>query len=167
MISATPERAASPVGESSSSEEDLNPNNENNNDNKTDNHDNNNNAETKTTEDPAKSDADKEGDAATDQQQQQQDQEVILIQDTSFTVKIAAPGVSEPFELQVSSMELVQEIHQVLMDREDTCHRTCFSLYIDGRYVLMDRGYISYLLLAQRRRQVGNRWRWVENGEDG
>ena len=29
-------------------------------------------------------------------------------------------------------MELVQEIHQVLMDREDTCHRTCFSLQVDG-----------------------------------
>lgn len=29
-------------------------------------------------------------------------------------------------------MELVQEIHQVLMDREDTCIRTCFSLQIDG-----------------------------------
>ncbi|KAB7494599.1 Clustered mitochondria-like protein [Armadillidium nasatum] len=28
----------------------------------------------------------------------------------------------------VSSMELVQEIHQLLMDREDTCHRTCFYL---------------------------------------
>lgn len=33
---------------------------------------------------------------------------------------------------QVSSMELVQEIHQLLMDREDTCHRTCFSLQLDG-----------------------------------
>lgn len=30
-------------------------------------------------------------------------------------------------------MELVQEIHQVLMDREDTCHRTCFSLQLDGQ----------------------------------
>lgn len=29
-------------------------------------------------------------------------------------------------------MELVQEIHQLLMDREDTCHRTCFSLQVDG-----------------------------------
>lgn len=29
-------------------------------------------------------------------------------------------------------MELVQEIHQVLMDREDTCHRTCFSIQLDG-----------------------------------
>lgn len=29
-------------------------------------------------------------------------------------------------------MELVQEIHQVLMDREETCHRTCFSLQLNG-----------------------------------
>ena len=29
-------------------------------------------------------------------------------------------------------MELVQEIYQVLIDREDTCHRTCFSLQLDG-----------------------------------
>ncbi|EZA50535.1 clustered mitochondria protein homolog isoform X2 [Ooceraea biroi] len=48
-----------------------------------------------------------------------------------FTVKIVSPG-SEPFDIQVSSMELVQEIHQLLMDREDTCHRTCFSLQLDG-----------------------------------
>ena len=33
---------------------------------------------------------------------------------------------------QVSSMELVQEIHQLLMDREETCHRTCFSLQLNG-----------------------------------
>ncbi|KAE8295352.1 Clustered mitochondria protein-like protein [Larimichthys crocea] len=48
-----------------------------------------------------------------------------------FTVKIQAPG-TEPFDLQVSPQEMVQEIHQVLMDREDTCHRTCFSLQLDG-----------------------------------
>ena len=29
-------------------------------------------------------------------------------------------------------MELVQEIHQLLMDREDTCQRTCFSLQLNG-----------------------------------
>ena len=28
-------------------------------------------------------------------------------------------------------MELVQEIHHFLMDREDTCHRTCFSLRLN------------------------------------
>jgi len=59
------------------------------------------------------------------------DQEVVFIQDLGFNVKVAAPGV-EPFDIQVSSMELVQEIHQLLMDREDTCHRTCFSLQLEG-----------------------------------
>nr|KAF6455402.1 clustered mitochondria-like protein [Rousettus aegyptiacus] len=58
-------------------------------------------------------------------------QEVIVIQDTGFSVKILAPGI-ESFSLQVSPQEMVQEIHQVLMDREDTCHRTCFSLHLDG-----------------------------------
>ncbi|KAI5717076.1 hypothetical protein M8J76_017196 [Diaphorina citri] len=57
--------------------------------------------------------------------------EVVIIQDMGFSVKIVCPGV-EPFDLQVSSMELAQEIHQVLMDREETCHRTCFSLQLDG-----------------------------------
>ncbi|XP_045465212.1 clustered mitochondria protein homolog [Harmonia axyridis] len=57
--------------------------------------------------------------------------EDVFIQDIGFSVKIVAPG-AEPFDIQVSSMELVQEIHQLLMDREDTCHRTCFSLQVDG-----------------------------------
>uniref|UniRef100_A0A182ML33 Clustered mitochondria protein N-terminal domain-containing protein n=1 Tax=Anopheles culicifacies TaxID=139723 RepID=A0A182ML33_9DIPT len=55
-----------------------------------------------------------------------------LMQETGFTVQVLSPGV-EPLSIQVSSMELVQEIHQLLMDREDTCHRTCFSLQLDGR----------------------------------
>ncbi|XP_055626056.1 clustered mitochondria protein homolog isoform X2 [Toxorhynchites rutilus septentrionalis] len=54
-----------------------------------------------------------------------------IIQDTGFTVQILSPGV-EALSVQVSSMELVQEIHQLLMDRDDTCHRTCFSLQLDG-----------------------------------
>ncbi|KAF0755448.1 clustered mitochondria protein [Aphis craccivora] len=57
--------------------------------------------------------------------------EIIFIQDLGFNVKIVCPG-TEAFEIQVSSMELVQEIHQLLMDREDTCHRTCFSLQLNG-----------------------------------
>uniref|UniRef100_A0A0K2T2F5 Clustered mitochondria protein homolog n=1 Tax=Lepeophtheirus salmonis TaxID=72036 RepID=A0A0K2T2F5_LEPSM len=59
------------------------------------------------------------------------EQDVVYIQEMGFTVKVAPPNV-EPFDIQVSSMELVQEIHQSLMDREDTCHRTCFSLQLDG-----------------------------------
>lgn len=54
-----------------------------------------------------------------------------IVQDVGFAVKILSPGV-ESLAIQVSSMELVQEIHQLLMDREDTCHRTCFSLQLDG-----------------------------------
>lgn len=54
-----------------------------------------------------------------------------IIQDVGFSVQILSPGV-EPLSIQVSSMELVQEIHQLLIDREDTCHRTCFSLQLDG-----------------------------------
>ncbi|XP_059147572.1 clustered mitochondria protein homolog isoform X2 [Physella acuta] len=65
----------------------------------------------------------------------EKDKEVLLIQDTGFNIQIAAPNL-DPFDLPVSSMELVQEIHQVLMDREDTCHRTCFSLQLEG--VTMD-----------------------------
>uniref|UniRef100_A0A8D2LT72 Clustered mitochondria homolog n=1 Tax=Varanus komodoensis TaxID=61221 RepID=A0A8D2LT72_VARKO len=67
----------------------------------------------------------------TDHTEDANDQEVIVIQDTGFTVRIHAPAV-EPFSLQVSPQEMVQEIHQVLMDREDTCHRTCFSLQFEG-----------------------------------
>ncbi|XP_067651170.1 clustered mitochondria protein homolog [Haliotis asinina] len=80
--------------------------------------------ETEKTNGEVKEGETKEGDAKTDQ-------EIVLIQDTGFTVSITGPGI-EMFELPVSSMELVQEIHQVLMDREDTCHRTCFSIQLDG-----------------------------------
>ncbi|XP_008307926.1 clustered mitochondria protein homolog isoform X2 [Cynoglossus semilaevis] len=71
------------------------------------------------------------GSSEAEREEDSNEQEVIVIQDTGFTVKIQAPG-TEPFDLQVSPQEMVQEIHQVLIDREDTCHRTCFSLQLDG-----------------------------------
>uniref|UniRef100_A0A8C5LUA4 Clustered mitochondria protein homolog n=1 Tax=Leptobrachium leishanense TaxID=445787 RepID=A0A8C5LUA4_9ANUR len=71
------------------------------------------------------------GHDAGEQTEDGNEQEVIVIQDTGFTVKIQVPGL-EMFSIQVSPQEMVQEIHQVLMDREDTCHRTCFSLQLDG-----------------------------------
>ncbi|XP_051535866.1 clustered mitochondria protein homolog isoform X3 [Myxocyprinus asiaticus] len=76
-------------------------------------------------------DSKQDGSADAESGEDSNEQEVIVIQDTGFTVKIQAPG-TEPFDLQVSPQEMVQEIHQVLMDREDTCHRTCFSLQLDG-----------------------------------
>lgn len=80
--------------------------------------------------DKANGKAEKEGEADKDKDSTNE-QEVVFIQDMGFTVRIVSPG-AEPFDIQVSSMELVQEIHQLLMDREDTCHRTCFSLQLDG-----------------------------------
>lgn len=44
------------------------------------------------------------------------DQEVVFIQDMGFTVKIVSPG-SEPFDIQVSSMELVQVIVRLPNDK--------------------------------------------------
>ena len=124
-MTATPERATSPAGESTSSEDDVKPGkNEQKNQSETTKSD----GVVATTGGGAAAE-----EASSSEKQQPDQQEVILIQDTSFTVKIQTPGVAESFELQVSSMELVQEIHQVLMDREDTCHRTCFSLYVEGR----------------------------------
>ncbi|XP_071946355.1 clustered mitochondria protein homolog [Antedon mediterranea] len=62
-------------------------------------------------------------------------EDVVVIPESMFTIKISPPG-TDAFDLQVSSSELVQEIHQVLMDREDTCHRTCFTLQLEG--VILD-----------------------------
>jgi len=59
------------------------------------------------------------------------DQDILYVQDVGFNVKVSVPGLDQ-FTIQVSAMELVQEIHQLLMDREDTCQRTCFSLQLNG-----------------------------------
>ena len=57
--------------------------------------------------------------------------ELVVLPDVSFQIRVHCTGL-EIFELPVTSSELVQEIHQVLMDKEETCHRTCFSLQLDG-----------------------------------
>lgn len=61
-------------------------------------------SKSKSATDKNKDDADKENDKDTSA-----DQEVVFIQDMGFTVKIVSPG-AEPFDIQVSSMELVQVI---------------------------------------------------------
>ncbi|XP_024122380.1 clustered mitochondria protein homolog [Oryzias melastigma] len=53
------------------------------------------------------------------------------LQDPEFTCRIQAPG-AETFDLQVSAQMLVSELQQALMDHEVTCHRTCFSLQLEG-----------------------------------
>ncbi|CAL8280497.1 unnamed protein product [Arctogadus glacialis] len=68
-----------------------------------------------------------------DQREQDQAsiQEVVSLHEAGFTVRIQAPA-TETFELQVSGQMLVTELHQVLMDHEMTCLRTCFSLQLGG-----------------------------------
>ncbi|XP_015229383.1 PREDICTED: clustered mitochondria protein homolog [Cyprinodon variegatus] len=60
--------------------------------------------------------------------------DVTDLHEDDFTVRIQPPG-TDSFELQVSGQMMVSELHQVLMDHEITCHRTCFSLQI-GQTVL-------------------------------
>jgi protein TIF31 len=57
--------------------------------------------------------------------------ELVVLPEVSFNIRVQSPGL-DLFDLPVTSSELVQEIHQVLMDKEETCHRTCFSLQLDG-----------------------------------
>ncbi|XP_042355264.1 clustered mitochondria protein homolog [Plectropomus leopardus] len=74
-------------------------------------------------EDDHQSDADK--------RKQLSIRDIVDLQETNFTVRIQPPG-TESFELQVSGQMLVAELHQVLMEHEITCHRTCFSLQLGG-----------------------------------
>ncbi|XP_049448798.1 clustered mitochondria protein homolog [Epinephelus fuscoguttatus] len=57
--------------------------------------------------------------------------DIVDLQETNLTVRIQPPG-TESFELQVSGQMVVAELHQVLMEHEITCHRTCFSLQVGG-----------------------------------
>uniref|UniRef100_A0A667ZKA8 Clustered mitochondria homolog n=1 Tax=Myripristis murdjan TaxID=586833 RepID=A0A667ZKA8_9TELE len=69
--------------------------------------------------------------ADADKREQHSIQDVVNLQEMGFTLRIQPPG-AEGFELQVSGQMLVAELHQVLMDHEITCHRTCFSLQLGG-----------------------------------
>uniref|UniRef100_A0A4W6F6X8 Clustered mitochondria homolog n=1 Tax=Lates calcarifer TaxID=8187 RepID=A0A4W6F6X8_LATCA len=66
-----------------------------------------------------------------DKREQLSIRDIVELQETGFIVRIQPPG-TESFELQVSGQMLVAELHQVLMDHEITCHRTCFSLQLGG-----------------------------------
>ncbi|XP_032432290.1 clustered mitochondria protein homolog isoform X2 [Xiphophorus hellerii] len=59
------------------------------------------------------------------------DGEVADLHEDKFTVQIQPPG-TESFDLQVSGQMSISELHQVLMDHELTCHRSCFSLQLGG-----------------------------------
>ncbi|KAL5108747.1 hypothetical protein TcWFU_003603 [Taenia crassiceps] len=54
------------------------------------------------------------------------------IDGVSYYVNVIFPN-SDACKVQVSSGEIVQEIHRALMEREDSCHRTCFSLHFNDQ----------------------------------
>ncbi|VDK32074.1 unnamed protein product [Taenia asiatica] len=54
------------------------------------------------------------------------------IDGVSYYVNVIFPN-SDACKVQVSSGEIVQEIHRALMEREESCHRTCFSLHFNDQ----------------------------------
>ncbi|KAL5970957.1 Protein clueles [Taenia solium] len=54
------------------------------------------------------------------------------IDGVSYYVNVIFPN-SDACKIQVSSGEIVQEIHRALMEREESCHRTCFSLHFNDQ----------------------------------
>ncbi|KAF8359298.1 clu-1 [Pristionchus pacificus] len=49
-----------------------------------------------------------------------------------YILHIELPS-GDKFDVQVNNTEMLQEIHQVLLEREGTCHRTCYSLQLEGK----------------------------------
>ncbi|KAM9348865.1 clustered mitochondria protein homolog [Symphorus nematophorus] len=81
------------------------------------------------TEESPENDPPQQSDA--DKSKQLSIRDIVDLEETGFTVRIQPPG-TESFELQVAGQLLVAELHQVLMEHEITCHRTCFSLQLGG-----------------------------------
>ncbi|KHJ44795.1 hypothetical protein D918_05045 [Trichuris suis] len=51
-----------------------------------------------------------------------------------ISLKLSAPG-ADLLDVQMGFNELVQELQQILMDGDDTCHRTCFALKFGDKYL--------------------------------
>ncbi|KJH46399.1 hypothetical protein DICVIV_07522 [Dictyocaulus viviparus] len=55
----------------------------------------------------------------------------VASQEAILTLTIQST-TGDSFDLQINNAEMVQELHQVLLERESTCHKTCFSLQLNG-----------------------------------
>ncbi|GMR42853.1 hypothetical protein PMAYCL1PPCAC_13048 [Pristionchus mayeri] len=55
-----------------------------------------------------------------------------VIEEALYILHIELPS-GDKFDVQVNNTEMLQEIHQVLLEREGTCHRTCYSLQLEGK----------------------------------
>ncbi|XP_047142254.1 clustered mitochondria protein homolog isoform X1 [Hydra vulgaris] len=47
-------------------------------------------------------------------------------------IKIQISGVADIVTIQLSNHDTVQDIRQVVLEKPECCHRTCFSLYLDN-----------------------------------
>lgn len=50
----------------------------------------------------------------------------------TVTLHFLIPGTSEPISAMFSLQDNVQDLRQIVLDRPESCYRTCFSLQIDG-----------------------------------
>lgn len=68
-------------------------------------------------------------------QQQEEEDKVRTRESTGdckfFRIKIHVPS-GENIDVQISESDIVQELYQMLLERDSTCHRTCFRLYYGG-----------------------------------
>jgi len=50
----------------------------------------------------------------------------------NVTLQFLIPGTSEPVSALFSPQDNVQDMRQVVLDRPESCYKTCFSLQLDG-----------------------------------
>lgn len=55
-----------------------------------------------------------------------------VIQTGTVNLHFLIPGTSEPISATFSLQDNVQDLRQIVLDRPESCYRTCFSLQMDG-----------------------------------
>ncbi|CAH3111333.1 unnamed protein product [Pocillopora meandrina] len=55
-----------------------------------------------------------------------------IVQTGTVNLHFLIPGSSEPITATFSLQDNVQDLRQIVLDRPESCYRTCFSLQIDG-----------------------------------
>ncbi|XP_020613853.1 clustered mitochondria protein homolog [Orbicella faveolata] len=55
-----------------------------------------------------------------------------VIQSGTVNLHFLIPGTSEPISATFSLQDNVQDLRQIVLDRPESCYRTCFSLQMDG-----------------------------------
>ncbi|XP_031550707.1 clustered mitochondria protein homolog [Actinia tenebrosa] len=71
----------------------------------------------------------KEDQAESEKPQEQPAPEIPI---GTLTLQFIVPGTSEPVTAMFSLQDNVQDLRQIVLDRPESCYRTCFSLVFDG-----------------------------------